>query len=101
MCTWSVHLTVTVMWPENSLRRFRSLFKKGDDSSQPLIASLASEEKGMSDREGSSSNENLNMQQWSSLEYSVSGSRFSGEKSDETSSEQQRQEKLEAMDPHQ
>ena len=53
----------------------------------------------MSAREGSSSNEYLNMQQWSSLEYSVSGSRISGEKSDETSSEQQRQ-KLEAMDPH-
>ena len=50
-------------------------------------------------REESSSTEDLNLQQWSSLESSVDDSRFSGEMYDVISIEQQRKEELAAMAP--
>ena len=78
------------------------MFQKRDDSLQSLLESIAPTESkyvSSAQREESSSTEDLNLQQWSSLESSVDDSRFSGEMSDVASLEQQRKEELADMAP--
>ena len=78
------------------------MFQKRDDSLLSLLESLSPTESNYvssTQREESSSTEDLNLQQWSSLESSVDDSRFSGEMSDVVSIEQQRKEQLAAMAP--
>ena len=91
-----------MVWPQDVARRLRSMFQKREDYSLPLIESLVSAgDDGVSSTqpEGLSRTENLNLQQWSSLDSSVDSSRFSGEMSDVVSLERQRKEELAAMAP--
>ena len=78
------------------------MYQKRDDRLLSLLESLTPTESNYvssTQREESSSTEDLNLQQWSSLESSVDDSRFSGEMSDVVSLEQQRKDKLAAMAP--
>ena len=91
-----------MVWPRGVAHRLRSMFQKRDDGSLPLFESLVSAEDdcvSSTQREGSSSTEDLNLQQWSSLESSVDSSQFSGEMSDVVLLEQQCKEELPATVP--
>ena len=91
-----------MVWHPSVIRRLRLVFRGRDDSSLLLIESLVSTEEdcvGSTQRERSSSTEDLNLQQWSSHESSMDSSRYSGETSDVVSLEQQRTEELAAIAP--
>ena len=93
---------VIMVWPHGFAHRWWSKFQKRDDSLLSLLESLApTEDKTVSStqREGSGSTEDLNLQQLSSLESFVDCSRFSVEMSVVVSLEQQRKEELAAMAP--
>ena len=93
---------VILVWPHCFAHRWWSMFLKRDDNLLSLLESVAPTEDNTvssTQREGSGSTEDLNLQQWSSLESLVDGSRFSGEMSDVVSLEQQRKEELAAMAP--
>ena len=88
--------------PYGFARRWWSMFQRRNDSLLSLLESLAPTESfyvSSTLREESSSTEDLNLQQWSSLESSVDDSCFSGKMSDVVSLEQQRKEELAAMSP--
>ena len=91
-----------MVWTHGIVHRLRSMLQKRDDSLLPLIELLVPTKDdcvSSTQREGSDSTEDLNLQQWSSLESSVDSSRFSAEMSDVVSLEQQRKEELAAMAP--
>ena len=77
-----VPLKVSIDFPgshglaQDVAHRLRSMFRKREDYSLPLIESFVSAEDDGGRREGSSSTENLILQQWSSLESSMDSSRF-------------------------
>ena len=78
------------------------MFQKRDDSLLSLLELIAPTESNYvssTQCEESSSTEDLNLQQWSSLESSVDDSRFSGEMSDVASLELQCKEELADMAP--
>ena len=82
-----------MVWPYGWAHRWWSAFQNCDDSLLSLLESLAPTESNRvnsTQREESSSTEDIDLQRWSSLESSVDGSRFSGEMSDAVSLEQQR-----------
>ena len=90
-----------MVWLPSAIRRLKSFFVKGDDSSLPMTESTASaDDISSAQREWSFNTENLNIGQWSSIESSVDGSRLPGEMSDEVITEQQRKKELGAMAPN-
>ena len=85
--------------PPNAIRRVRSWFLTKSSRRRRDSSVTDGDDVSSTQREGSGSTEDLNLQQWSSLESSVDSSCFSGEISDAVSTEQQRKEELAAMAP--